>query len=76
MNCLRLIESLDQIGYTGMCIGVENSQLLQNSLIILQQENHFDKCYYWGRINGVKNDYYIAFGHGKDCLKSQVYYYR
>ncbi|XP_043480321.1 radial spoke head protein 9 homolog [Leptopilina heterotoma] len=75
MDCLRLLENLDNIGYTGMCIGAENSILLRNSLLILQKENHFHKCYYWGRIDGVKNDYFIAYGHGKDCLNSQVYYY-
>lgn len=76
MECLKLLESLDIFGYAGICVGAENSQLLQNSLIILQQENHFQKCYYWGKIYGVRNDYHIAFGFETDCLNNQVYYYR
>ncbi|KAG6798766.1 radial spoke head protein 9 [Apis mellifera caucasica] len=75
MECLKLLESLDIFGYAGICVGTENSQLLQNSLIILQQENHFQKCYYWGKIYGVRNDYHIAFGFETDCLNNQVYYY-
>lgn len=76
MENLKLLESLDILGYAGVCVGTENSQLLQNSLIILQQENHFQKCYYWGKIYGVINDYHIAYGYVKDCMDGQVYYYR
>ncbi|XP_036146536.1 radial spoke head protein 9 homolog isoform X3 [Monomorium pharaonis] len=75
MNCLKLLESLDIFGYVGICISIESSQLLQNSLLILQTENHFQKCYYWGRINGVQNDYHIAYGFEKDCMNDQKYYY-
>ncbi|CAK9830371.1 Radial spoke head protein 9 homolog [Anthophora retusa] len=75
MECLKLLETLDIFGYAGVCVGTENSQLLQNSLIILQQENHFQKCYYWGKIYGVRNDYHIAYGIKKDCMNDQVYYY-
>ncbi|EFN81081.1 radial spoke head protein 9 homolog [Harpegnathos saltator] len=75
MNCLRLLEALDVVGCAGICISTENSQLLQNSLLILQTENHFRKCYYWGRIDGIQNDYHIAYGYEKDCMSGQVYYY-
>lgn len=76
MDCLKLLESLDIFGHAGFCIGVEKSQLLQNSLLILQHENHFKKCHYWGRINGTKNDYHIAYGYKKECLEGQTYFYR
>lgn len=76
MDCLRLLDTLDLLGYGGICIGTENSQLLQNSLLILQTENHFRNCYYWGRINAVQNDYHIAYGYEKECLNGRVYFYR
>jgi radial spoke head protein 9 len=76
MECFKLLESLDIFGHAGFCIGMERCQLLQNSLTILRQENHFDKCYYWGRINGVNHDYYIAYGFRKECLEGQTYFYR
>lgn len=76
MDCLKLLETLDVLGCAGICISTENSQLLQNSLLILQTENHFRKCYYWGRINGLQNDYHIAYGYEKDCMNGRVYHYR
>ncbi|XP_015436949.1 PREDICTED: radial spoke head protein 9 homolog [Dufourea novaeangliae] len=75
MECLKLLESVDVLGYAGNCVGTEHSQLLQNSLIILQHENHFQKCYYWGKIYGIRNDYHIAYGFEKHCMDGQVYYY-
>lgn len=76
MDCLKLSETLDVLGYAGICISPETSQLLQNSLLILQTENHFRKCYYWGRISGIQKDYHIAYGFEKDCINGLVYYYR
>ncbi|XP_015520175.1 radial spoke head protein 9 homolog [Neodiprion pinetum] len=75
MECIRLIDTLDLLGHAGVCVGTENSQLLQNSLIILQNENHFRKCYYWGRINGIQNDYHVAYGYEKECLSGRIYFY-
>ncbi|KAK2579538.1 hypothetical protein KPH14_010840 [Odynerus spinipes] len=71
----KTFQALHLIGYAGICVSTENSQLLRNSLVILQKENHFRKCYYWGKINGVRNDYHIAHGYEKDCMTDQVYYY-
>lgn len=76
MECLKLIDSSEIFGNAGFCIGVERSQVLLNSLVILQQENHFQKCYYWGRINGIHDDYHIAYGFQKECLEGQTYFYR
>ncbi|KAJ8669660.1 hypothetical protein QAD02_000919 [Eretmocerus hayati] len=75
MDCLKLLETIDTFGHAGYCVSVEKSQLLQNALIILQKENHFRKCYYWGRINGIQNDYHVAYGFQRECLDGQTYYY-
>ncbi|XP_014213362.1 radial spoke head protein 9 homolog [Copidosoma floridanum] len=75
MECTKLLESLDIFGHAGFCVAVERSQLLQSSLLILQQENHFEKCYYWGRIDGIRNDYHVAYGFRKQCLDGQKYFY-
>ncbi|XP_024939063.1 radial spoke head protein 9 homolog isoform X2 [Cephus cinctus] len=72
MDSQKLLESLDILGYVGVCISTEKSQLLRNSLLILQQENHFRKCFYWGRIDGIQKDYHVAYGYEKDCLKNQL----
>ncbi|XP_011300961.1 radial spoke head protein 9 homolog [Fopius arisanus] len=75
MECTKLQDVAEKIGYTGVCIGAERVQLLRNSLLTLQNENHFRKTYYWGRINGTDNDYHIAFGYAKDCLKDRRFFY-
>lgn len=76
MECVKLQENQDKFSHTGVCIGAEQSQILKNSLLILQKENHFKKTFYWGRINGIQADYHVAFGYNKDCLKDQVFFYR
>ncbi|XP_034950657.1 radial spoke head protein 9 homolog [Chelonus insularis] len=75
INGVNLFQTLEIFGHSGICIAPEKAQLLKNSLSLLTHENHFDKTYYWGKINGVKNDYYIAYGYSKDCLKNRVYFY-
>ncbi|XP_063975146.1 radial spoke head protein 9 homolog [Diachasmimorpha longicaudata] len=75
MECTRLHEVVERMGYIGLSIPAERAQLLRNSLLILQKENHFRKIYYWGRINGVGNDYHIAFGYAKDSLKDRKFFY-
>lgn len=37
--------------------------LMQHSVKLLQHENKLKKMYFWGRIDGIENDYFIAFGH-------------
>ncbi|XP_008216270.1 radial spoke head protein 9 homolog [Nasonia vitripennis] len=75
MECLKLQETLEIFGHAGFCVSAERSQLLQNSLLILQTENHFQKCYYWGRVNGIRNDYHVAYGFQKDCMLGQSFFY-
>uniref|UniRef100_A0A1A9UXB7 Radial spoke head protein 9 homolog n=1 Tax=Glossina austeni TaxID=7395 RepID=A0A1A9UXB7_GLOAU len=75
MNIEYFQEGLDCLMYCGQKLSPEQKVLLENSLIVLQNENRFTGIYFWGRINGIKNDYYIAFGYIKDCLKDRKYFY-
>ncbi|XP_014239149.1 radial spoke head protein 9 homolog [Trichogramma pretiosum] len=75
MDCMKLSETQDIFGHAGFCISIEQSKLLQNSLIVLQKENHFQKCFYWGKIYGIQQDYHIAYGYKKECLESRKYFY-
>ncbi|XP_067009513.2 radial spoke head protein 9 homolog [Anabrus simplex] len=67
--------SLDKIGYSGKTLSNEKRVLLQNSLLILQNDNHFQHVYFWGHIYGIKTDYFVAYGYEKDILKGRVFYY-
>lgn len=49
--------------------------LLKHSLIEVQRQNKFTNVYFWGRVDGLDKDYYIAFGYADDCLGKRCYYY-
>ncbi|XP_069704381.1 radial spoke head protein 9 homolog [Periplaneta americana] len=75
MNINSLHSSLNYIAYCGNTLTNEQCVILQNSLIILQNENNFANVFLWGRIFGLDNDYFIAFGYEKDALKGRIFYY-
>ncbi|XP_075149767.1 radial spoke head protein 9 [Haematobia irritans] len=75
MNIDYFQESLDSLMYTSAKLSPEQKILIGNSLITLQAENRFAAIYFWGRINGIEKDYFIAFGYRGDCLKDRKYFY-
>ncbi|XP_028137996.1 radial spoke head protein 9 homolog [Diabrotica virgifera virgifera] len=75
MNLNYILNTLDSSGYFGHVISTEESIILQSSLLILQNENHFKEIYFWGKILGAEKDYYIAYGYQKDILHGRVFYY-
>lgn len=75
MNILNFKENLNYISYCGISLSFQEASLLENSLIVLKSDNKFNETYFWGRINGVKNDYYIAFGYNKNCLSGSKFFY-
>lgn len=75
MNIDYFQEALDCLMYFGTKLSQEQKLLIENSLITLQTENRFAGIYFWGRINGIEKDYYIAFGYLSDCLKDRKYFY-
>ncbi|KAF2882350.1 hypothetical protein ILUMI_23834 [Ignelater luminosus] len=75
MNLDSILNALEIVGHHGNIISTEESIVLSNSLLLLQNENHFRKVYFWGRIFGADKDYYIAYGYVKDALLGKIYYY-
>ncbi|XP_060531950.1 radial spoke head protein 9 homolog [Cylas formicarius] len=75
MNIDSVLDSLQLIGTFGHIISTAESLILHNSLLILQTENHFQNVFYWGKILGTEDDYYIAYGYSKDILLKRTYYY-
>lgn len=75
MNLDKILNTLDISGHYGHILSTEEGLILYNSLLLLQNENHFRKIYFWGRISGVEKDYYIAYGYTKDALLGRVFYY-
>ncbi|XP_065356930.1 radial spoke head protein 9 homolog [Calliphora vicina] len=75
MNVEYFQEGLDCLMYCGIKLTPEQKMLIENSLIVLQNENRFADMYFWGRINGIVKDYYIAFGYKRDCLRDRKYFF-
>lgn len=75
MNLSEILDSLSISEQIGHILSTEESIILHNSLLILQNENHFRKIYFWGRIFGLDNDYYVVYGYRNDVLYDQLFYY-
>ena len=68
--------NVDFVGSSGIILNPEQKAALQSSLLILKQEGKFVNVYFWGKILGIKDDYYIVQGVGKDELQDRRTFYR
>ncbi|XP_075974655.1 radial spoke head protein 9 [Anticarsia gemmatalis] len=75
MNIHKLWEYKEYINVNGVMMTSELISLLQNSLTLLQTENHFKHVQYWGQIYAVDSDYHIAVGINDDALLDRKYFY-
>jgi len=62
---------LDYVGSSGVCLSVEQKAALQSSLVILKTQQKFEKVKFFGKILGVRNDYFIVQGVGLNELKDR-----
>lgn len=76
MDSQDLHLSVDYVGSSGVIISPEQKAALQTSLCILQNNQKFSRVNMWGKILGVKDDYFIAQGIGKDELGEKKTLYR
>ncbi|XP_071079837.1 radial spoke head protein 9 homolog [Haliotis cracherodii] len=67
--------NIDYVGSSGVILSPEQKAALQTSLVILQNENKFHKVYFWGKIVGVKEDYFVAQGFDKDEFAGRKTFY-
>ncbi|KAI8785253.1 radial spoke head protein 9 [Biomphalaria glabrata] len=72
-DCLHIY--IDYLGSSGIILSSEEKAALQTSLIILQNENKFYRVYFWGKILGVKDNYFIAQGVYKDEFAGRRTFY-
>lgn len=63
-QCLNL--NIEHVGSSGVILSVEQKAALETSLTILKSDQKFARVYFWGKILGIKDDYFIAQGTGKD----------
>jgi len=54
------------VGSSGVALSGEKKSALETSLVILQNQHKFNRVFFWGKILGIKDDYFIAQGVGDD----------
>jgi len=68
--------TMEYLSGSGMVLSPEQKAALQTSLVIMKTNYKFEKVKLWGKILGLKDDYFIAQGSGKDEMKDTKYLYR
>ena len=66
MDSQCLNQNIDNVGNSGIILSIEQKTALDTSLTILKSDQKFARVYFWGKILGIKDDYFIAQGVGKD----------
>lgn len=67
---------IEYLGSCGIVLTPEQKASLQTSLTLLKYEQKFTVVNFWGIIKGVRGDYFIAQGIGKDFMNDVTTVYR
>nr|XP_033791275.1 radial spoke head protein 9 homolog [Geotrypetes seraphini] len=70
MNAEALHFSLELVASLGQGLSSEQKAALRASMVLLERDYRFSRILFWGRIQGLQADYYIAQG----CTQDQLYY--
>ncbi|XP_026197984.1 radial spoke head protein 9 homolog [Anabas testudineus] len=71
MDSNSLYYSLELVAGSGHTLNLEQRTALQTSLVILKKNYKFHRVLFWGKILGLKTDYFIAQGRGEDELEDK-----
>jgi len=58
--------NVSYVASSGVSLSGEKKSALETSLVILQNQHKFNRVFFWGKIFGIKDDYFIAQGVGDD----------
>ena len=72
----RLLLDIEHLAYAGVILSVEQRASLQTSLAIAREQYKFNRIFFWGKIIGTKEDYYIACGVGTNEISQRTFLYR
>lgn len=76
MDLASLHYSLGLAAGNGLTLSSEQTAALQTSLVILKRNHAFRRVLFWGKIVGLKCDYFIAQGVEEDEMKNRKSLYR
>merc|ERR1712141_114393 len=71
MDADTLHLDIDYVASSGVILSVEQKAALQSSLIILKTQQQFQRIQFWGKIFGIKADYFVVQGVEGDELKER-----
>jgi len=62
MDILDLSEEIKNFQHNGVTLNLDERMQLEMALMTLQEKNDCEELVFWGKVTGMKNDYYIAMG--------------
>ncbi len=68
MDLNELLPSLDLLTSSGVVLSTHMRTVLQTSLILLKNAEKFDTVRFFGKLQGSRQDYYIAQGLGSNHI--------
>ncbi|XP_070782287.1 radial spoke head protein 9 homolog [Enoplosus armatus] len=71
MDSNSLYYSLELVAGSGCTLNVEQRAALQASLVIMKKNYKFHRVLFWGKILGLREDYFIAQGRGEHELQDK-----
>ncbi|KPP75514.1 radial spoke head protein 9-like [Scleropages formosus] len=71
MDSDSLRYSLDLVSGCGLTLSCEQRAALQTSLLILKRNYKFSRVLFWGKILGLRSDYFIAHGITEDEMRNR-----
>jgi len=76
MDADSLTSNLQHISSFGVGLNQSQRSALETSLIIAQVNHKFSDVRFWGKISGIKEDYFIVYGINKDEINGRQFLYR
>ena len=76
MEAEGLHVNVEYLSNCGVILSPEQKAALQISLPILQRDHKLKRVKIWGKVQGIKADYFVAHGVGVDELNDRKAIYR
>lgn len=76
MDSNSLYYSLELVAGNGYTLTVEQRVALQTSMVILKKNYKFHRVLFWGKILGLRGDYFVVQGRGEDEMEDKKNLYR
>eukprot|EP00730_Choanoeca_flexa_P011870 TRINITY_DN2870_c0_g1_i1.p1 TRINITY_DN2870_c0_g1~~TRINITY_DN2870_c0_g1_i1.p1 ORF type:complete len:146 (+),score=14.65 TRINITY_DN2870_c0_g1_i1:59-496(+) len=73
MDLSQLTIGLDYAAANGIVLSTEKRVAIDTSLVLLQNAEQFKHIAFWGKIQGITTDYFIAQGYNDDPFQRKSF---